>query len=151
LMFASPLTLRRLIAGTVILFSLALLSGLRHRGGHRLPWSMGMGALSGTMLGATSIGAPPVILYLLSGPDPIAITRANLTLYVVVISGAGLVMLGFAGLLNSETVKQGGLLALPFAAGIVAGSKLFARFSDERFRRFTIGLMFVVSVGVMFA
>lgn len=45
----------------------------------------GLGAMSGRMLGATSIGAPPVILYLSSGPDPVAITRANLTLDVAVI------------------------------------------------------------------
>lgn len=151
LAMASQLTLRRLIAGTVIVFSLALLSGLRHHGGQRLRWSFGLGALSGTMLGATSIGGPPVILYLLSGPDPVAVTRANLTLYVVVISAAGLVMLGFGGLLTLETLRQGALLALPFAAGIVVGSKLFARFSDHRFRQLTIFLMFLVSLGVLLA
>lgn len=151
LALASPLTLRRLIAGTVILFSLALLSGLRHQGGRQLPWSLGLGALSGTMLGATSIGAPPVILYLMSGPDPVAITRANLTLYVAVISGAGLVMLGLSGLLSLATLERAGLMAIPFAIGIVTGSNLFARFSDRRFRQMTIVLMFLVSLVVLLA
>lgn len=151
LALASPLTLRRLIAATVILFSLALLSGRQYKGAQRLPTSVGLGALSGTMLGATSIGAPPVILYLLSGPDPVQITRANLTLYVVVISAAGLVMLAVSGLLTGATLQQAALLALPFAAGVVAGSRLFARFSDKRFRQLTMVLMFLVSLGVLLA
>lgn len=151
LALASPLTLRRLIAATVILFSLALLSGLQYKGSQRLPTSVGLGALSGTMLGATSIGAPPVILYLLSGPDTVPVTRANLTLYVVVISAAGLVMLGVNGLLTMATLQQAVVLALPFAGGVVAGSRLFARFSDQRFRQVTIVFMFLVSLGVLLA
>ncbi|HEY8707146.1 MAG TPA: sulfite exporter TauE/SafE family protein [Burkholderiaceae bacterium] len=148
---ADPLTLRRLIALTVIVFSLALLSGRRYEGAQRLPTSLALGALSGTMLGATSIGAPPVILYLLSGPDCVAVTRANLTLYVVVISAAGLAMLGVAGLLGSATIRVAAELTIPFVGGVWAGSRLFSRFSDQRFRQLTMVFMFLVSVGVLIA
>ncbi len=148
---ASPLTLRRMIALTVVVFSLALLSGRRYQGAQRLPTSIGLGALSGTMLGATSIGAPPVILYLLSGPDPVAVTRANLTLYVMVISGAGLVMLWASGLLTLPTLRMAALLTLPFVGGVLLGARLFARFSDQRFRQLTMVFMFLVSLGVLFA
>ena len=54
------------------------------------------------MLGATSIGGPPVILYLLSGPDPIETTRANLTLYVAVSSLIGVIMLWHEGVLDAH-------------------------------------------------
>lgn len=148
---ASPLILRRLIAMTVIVFSLALLSGRRYQGAPRLPTSLALGTLSGTMLGATSIGAPPVILYLLSGPDPVAVTRANLTLYVVVISAAGLVMLRFAGLLEAATIGVAAQLTIPFVGGVWAGSRLFSRFSDQRFRQLTMVIMLLVSVGVLIA
>jgi uncharacterized membrane protein YfcA len=115
-----------------------------------LPTSIGLGALSGTMLGATSIGAPPVILYLLSGPDPAAVTRASLTLYVVLISGAGLAVLGYGGLVDAATLRYAGWLALPFMAGVIMGAKLFSRFSDQRFRQFTMVFMLLVAVGVLF-
>lgn len=151
LISADPLTLRRLIAVTVISFSFALLLGRRYQGAHRLPTSLALGALSGTMLGATSIGAPPVILYLLSGPDMATVTRANLTLFVMVISAAGLVVLGVNGLLTMATLQQAAVLALPFAGGVVAGSRLFARFSDQRFRQVTIIFMLLVSLGVLLA
>lgn len=103
------------------------------------------------MLGATSIGAPPVIIYLLSGPDAASVTRANLTLYVVVISAAGLVMLAASGLIVGETLRIAGWLAVPFIAGVIAGSKLFSRFSDARFRQVTMAFMPLVAIGVLLA
>ena len=148
---ADPGVLRRLIAVVVIVFSVALLIGKRFQGRHRLRTSIGLGVLSGAMLGATSIGGPPVILYLLSGPDPVAVTRANLTLYIALVSAAGLLMLGFAGLLDAFALRTAAALTIPFVVGVVAGSRLFARFSDQRFRQFTIVFMFLVSLGVLLA
>jgi uncharacterized membrane protein YfcA len=148
---ADPKVLRMLIALTVIVFSLALLSGRRYQGTPRTGTSLGLGALSGAMLGATSIGAPPVILYLLSGPDPAAVTRANLTLYVVAISAAGLVMLTASGLMDGMTLRFAAWLSLPFVAGVIIGSRLFARFSDLRFRQFTMVFMLLVALGVLLA
>jgi uncharacterized membrane protein YfcA len=148
---AEPKALRMAIAITVIVFSLALLSGRRYHGAPRTRTSLSLGALSGAMLGATSIGAPPVILYLLSGPDPAAVTRANLTLYVVVISAAGLVMLTVSGVIHAETLRFAGWLTIPFVSGVMLGSKLFARFSDARFRQFTMVFMLLVALGVLFA
>jgi uncharacterized membrane protein YfcA len=148
---ADALTLRRLIAGTVVLFSLALLSGRRYQGRQRLGTSLALGTLSGAMLGATSIGAPPVILYLLSGPDPAAVTRANLTLYVVLISAAGLVMLAATGVLTAATGRTALQLAPPFVLGVLAGTRLFSRFSDQRFRQLVMALMCSVSLGVLLA
>jgi uncharacterized membrane protein YfcA len=146
---ASAPVLRTAIALTVIVFSLALLSGRRYQGAPRLTTSLALGGLSGTMLGATSIGAPPIILYLLSGPDPAAVTRASLTLYVVLISAAGLVVLGFGGLLDAVTLRYAGWLAVPFAVGVIIGSRLFSRLSDLRFRQFTMVFMLLVAVGVL--
>ena len=146
---ADALTLRRLIAGTVVLFSLALLSGLRYQGRQRLGTSLALGTLSGAMLGATSIGGPPVILYLLSGPDPAAVTRANLSLYLVLISAAGLVMLAATGVLTVATGYTALLLSPAFVLGVLAGTRLFSRFSDQRFRQLTMLLMCGVALGVL--
>jgi uncharacterized membrane protein YfcA len=107
--------------------------------------------LSGTLLGATGIGGPPVILYLLSGPDPVAVTRATLTLFVVLISVAGLAMLGFNGLLNRESLLMTVPLVPLFYGGVTIGGRLFHRFSEARFRQFTLLLLLVVSIGILFA
>jgi hypothetical protein len=55
------------------------------------PASVALGGLVG-VLGATSVRVPLVIVYLLSGPDPQVLTRANLTVFVTAISVIGLVM-----------------------------------------------------------
>ena len=151
LVAADPQTLRRAIAATVVVFALLLLRGWRYDGSHRLGTSIGLGGLSGIMSGATSVGAPPVILYLLSGPDPIARTRANLTFYLVGISIATLVMLWVREVLDLGSA----LLALAFTpgyfVGLFAGTRLFSRFNDARFRQFTLLLLVTVSTGILLA
>jgi len=146
-----PATLRRAIAAIVIAFALMLLSGWRYHGRRRVGTSVALGALSGTMAGATSIGGPPGILYLLAGPDPVAVTRANLTLFVAVTSLAALVALRASGVLGVEAVLAGLALAPFYFAGLLAGARAFARFSDARFRRFTLLLLVAVSSGILLA
>jgi uncharacterized membrane protein YfcA len=151
LVVADPLQLRRAIAAIVIVFSLLLLRGWRYEGKQRTGTSVAIGAVSGAMLGATSIGGPPVILYLLSGPDPVASTRANLSLYVAGTAFAGLVSLWAAGVLGASTFFAGLLLAPGYLAGLAIGVRAFARFDDQRFRQFTLALLIAVSAGILLA
>jgi len=148
---ADPQALRRAMAAIVIVFSLLLLRGWRYSGRQRLGTSIGLGALSGAMVGATSIGAPSVILYLLSGPDPIETTRANLALFVGGISLAAIAMLWAGGMLGAAAAWAGLLLAPGYYGGLVAGTRAFARFSDTRFRQFTLLLLIAVSAGILLA
>jgi len=151
LAIADPHVLRRAIAAVVIVFSLLLLVGWRYAGRQRLATSVGVGALSGAMLGATSMGGPPVILYLLSGPDPIETTRANLTLFVAASSVAGIAALWAGTILGLDALLTGLLLAPGYYGGLVAGTRAFARFNDVRFRRFTLFLLITVSTGILLA
>jgi uncharacterized membrane protein YfcA len=151
LVSTDPQVLRRAIAAIVIAFSLLLLRGWRYPGSQRLGTSVGLGAVSGAMLGATSIGAPPVILYLLSGPDPVDTTRANLTLYVVVISLAGLIMLWARGVLDPPAAWAALVLAPGYYGGLLIGVRLYPYFSDTRFRQFTLLLLVAVSTGILLA
>src|SRR4051812_23305853 len=76
LLTADPQTLRRAIAVIVIVFALLMLLGWRYSGPQRTASAVGLGGVAGAMLGATSVGGPPVILYLLAGPDRVETTRA---------------------------------------------------------------------------
>jgi uncharacterized membrane protein YfcA len=148
---ADPLVLRRAIAATVIGFALLLLRGWRYSGTPRLGTSVALGGLSGAMMGATSVGAPPVILYLLSGPDPIARTRATLTFYLGATGIAVLAMLWARGLLDARSGWTALALAPAFYGGVVAGMRLFSKFNDLRFRQFTLLLLVAVSTGILLA
>jgi len=151
LVHADQDVLRRAIAAIVIVFALLLLKGARYSGARGLPSSVAVGAVSGTLLGAAGIGGPPVILYLLSGPDTVAVTRANLTLYVALISIAGLAMLATRGILKASALESTLFLAPVYLIGVLLGGRLFARFSDKRFRQFTLLLLMVVSTFIMLA
>lgn len=148
---ADPLVMRRVIAAVVIVFSLLLLRGWRYAGKHRVATGVGLGAVSGTMVGATSMGGPPVILYLLAGPDPIDTTRANLTYFVGAISLAGVAVLALNGVLGTQGLWLALLLAPGYYLGMVAGIRLFSRFNDTRFRRFTLFFMMAVAAGILLA
>jgi uncharacterized protein len=151
LLIADPLTLRRAIAAIVIAFSLLLLGGWRYTGSHRAATGIGLGAMGGTMVSATGMGGPPVVLYLLSGPDPIQTTRANLTFYVAASSFAAILMLWGAGVLGARAAWIGLALAPGYCGGLVLGTRLFLRFNDRRFRQFTLLLLVAVSTGILFA
>ena len=151
LVMADALTLRRAIAAAVIVCALLMLSGWRYGGPHRLGTSLGLGALSGTMTGAIGIGAPPVILYLLTGPDPVATTRANLTFYLVGISLAALVMLWTQDVLDLRCAWIALVFTPGYFCGLFAGTRLFSRFNDARFRQFTLLLLVAIAIGVLLA
>lgn len=149
LVHTEPQVLRRVIAGMVILFSLMLLKNVRYTAQRRMSTSLVLGALSGVLVGGTGIGAPPVILYLLSGPDSIEETRANLMLVVTALSVAALAMMWYRGLLQLQGPLSVLTLGPSFYAGILVGARLFRGFSEQRFRRFTLLFLIVVALAAL--
>ena len=81
LLAADPELLRRFIGGFVLVFGCLLLSGWRYHGSRPLPLNLAVGTSAGLLKGATGMSGPPVILYLLSGPEEARQHRANLILF----------------------------------------------------------------------
>src|SRR5262245_7560428 len=151
LLTLDPSIARKVISGVVILFSSMLLFGFRYHGTPRVVTSHALGSVVGALLGATSVGAPPVILfYLLSGPDPIAVTRGNLTVFVTAISVIGLAMLAVAGAITGALATTAVLLTIPFLLSTWLGGKLFGRLSDTGVRQLALGLMPCVGMASLF-
>jgi uncharacterized membrane protein YfcA len=127
------------------------LSGIRYSGKPRPATSLVLGSVVGVLLGATSVGAPPVILYLLSGPDPQVVTRANLTVFVTAISVVGLAMLVIAGAATASLAQLAAMLTVPFLLATWLGAKAFNMLSDIAVRRVSLGMMLVMgTVGLAF-
>jgi hypothetical protein len=150
LLHAEPGALRRGISAMVIVFSALLLCGVRYRGPRPAALSAGLGGICGVLLGATGIGAPPVILYLLSGPDPVAVTRANLTLYVAAISVAALIVLWAQGAFALGGALSPWAMAPCYYGGIVIGGHLFSRTKETALRRFALALLMIVCAVALF-
>jgi len=149
LLTLDPQLMRRAIAATVLVFALVLLTGIRYRGQQRLGTSIALGATSGVLVGATSVGAPPVIMYLLAGSDPPGVTRANLTLFVTIISLAALAMMAWRGMLDASNAITSLLLSPFYFGGVWLGSHLYGRLDATAMRRWTLIFLLVVSAIVL--
>jgi uncharacterized protein len=147
LLTLDPWIARKVIAMVVVAFSIALLAGLRYRGAPRPLTSVVLGSIVGVLLGATSVGAPPVILYLLSGPDPQWVTRANLTVFVTTISVIGLVMLVAAGAATIPLALSAFLLCIPYLGATWVGGALFDKLGELIARQ--IALFFMLTMGLV--
>jgi len=132
---------RRLIGGAVVVSSLALMGGIRYSTIPTPKWTAAVGALSGVLLGATSVGAPPVILFLLSGPDPAIKTRAILTVFISVTSLMALGATLLIGKLAAPPLTWAFFLCVLYLGSIFIGMKLFHKLNDSGARLTALSLM----------
>jgi len=136
-----PALIARGIAAVVLVSSIVLLSGWRYHGPKRLSVTLGVGALSGTMMASTSLGNPPVMVYLLSSQDRAEVNRANFTGYFAITLMTLLVLMFLQGLLVWKPIQLAGILLIPFMAGAWIGSRLFRKSSEGLYRRVALGLL----------
>src|SRR6267154_2485584 len=66
---------------SIVAFAALMWSGWKYTGRRSAVAGVAVGAVSGAMMATTSIGGPPVLLYLLSGNDPPQVNRANIVTY----------------------------------------------------------------------
>jgi len=138
--------MRKVIAGVVVVFALALFSGLRYSRAPRPATSLALGGIVGVLLGATSVGAPPVILYLLASSDSHTVIRANLTVFVTAISVIGLIMLSAIGAITVPVAADAGVAVIPFLIATWLGGKLFGKMNELVARRTALSLMLFMGV-----
>jgi hypothetical protein len=60
----------------------------------------GVGAVSGVMMAATSLGIPPVMLYMLSGHDTAIRNQANVIAYFAVTLTVLIALISVAGMMS---------------------------------------------------
>jgi uncharacterized membrane protein YfcA len=139
-----PLLARKLIAAMVLVSSLAMAAGLRYRREAGPALTVGIGGLAGVLLGATGIGGPPVVLFLLSGPVEARHARAILVLFVTITSMIGLAALAWNGVLGRGLVSWILITTPIYLVGVVVGVRVFARLTDHRARTVSLGLMMLL-------
>jgi uncharacterized membrane protein YfcA len=139
-------TLSRSVAAIVLLFAVILMTGWRYKGTKRTSTTVAIGCLSGTMMAATSLGNPPVMLYLLSGKDAASTNRANFTGYFAITLTALILWMGSRGLITQTPLLRAGLLLPAFLITAYIGSRLFRQSSELMYRRVTLSLL--IGVGI---
>lgn len=138
--------LSRAMAALVLFFVLFLITGWRHEGEKQLVPTLGVGAVSGTLMASTSMGIPPVLLYVLSGPDGAATNRANIIGYFALTQLVVLAVLGATGLLSSAAVVRALALAPVYLATAWLGARLFRKSNEVLYRR--VAIVFLLAVAL---
>jgi uncharacterized protein len=117
--------IRTAVSAVVLLTLAALVGGWRIRAGGGWGARGAVAALAGLLGGSTGLSGPPVILFNLGTDQPVAVTRANLTVFLTVSSLSFIPQLWAQGLLAPQALWLGAILFAPYALGTRAGRALF--------------------------
>ena len=108
------------------------------------------GVASGMLNGAAAIGGPPVILFYLSSPAGMTVSRASIIAYFLGIDALCLVMAIIHGLTTFKTLKLTAVCLIPLLLGITVGSRMFIRIDQISFRRHVLTLLILLSASGLF-
>lgn len=125
----------------VFLSALLLISGWRYSGARPTSLTFLVGGVSGFLMALTSLGNPPVMVYLLSSDASAARNRANFTAYFGVTLIALIMLMTVRGHIESQTVITAGTLMPGFLLATWIGSQLFRAASEQSYRRIALGIL----------
>lgn len=131
----------KIVAGVVVVSSLALLTGWRYRGAKPLLATLAVGSISGLLMALTSLGNPPVMLYLLSSRDSAATNRANFTGYFAITLLALIALMSLSGLIDWSVLSTVAMLLPLFIGAAWLGSRLFRKSSEALYRRVALCIL----------
>ena len=130
----------------VAVSALVLLTGWRYQGAKPLAASVGVGMVSGTLMAMTSLGNPPVMVYLLSSKDDAATNRANFTGYFAITLIALIVVMTIGGLISLKVLGLVCALLPGFLLATWAGARLFRQSNELLYRRVALGILLLAGL-----
>ena len=134
------------ISTIVLAFVGVLALGWRYRGPRPLPLTLGIGAVSGAMMATSSVGGPPVLLYMLAAEHPAQKIRANIVGYFF-LTTIFLLALVLAASPTAIAAVVDAIVLLPvILLGSWIGSRLSGRAADQIYRR--IAYVFLTGAAV---
>lgn len=125
LFWMSPEPFRWVVSIVALLTVGALVAGWRWTGRRDGKITTLVGGLAGLLGGATGVPAPPVVLYYMSSLLPVAMIRANMTMFMIAIDLVMGSILLIAGKVPAHLALLGLLLVVPFSLANAVGSALF--------------------------
>ena len=144
LVAADPALMKRAISAAILVAALVLLSGWRYRGAiGPIGWA-GVGALTGIVMGATSI-AVTAALFLNAGSQTAKESRANFIVWVFAATIALLAMLAVGAGFGASPARVIGVLAPAYLAGTLLGTRLNKRAPEAVVRRAVLLLVVAIA------
>ncbi|MGE0421177.1 MAG: sulfite exporter TauE/SafE family protein [Reyranellaceae bacterium] len=130
------------VSAIIVLFVAVLASGLRWKGERSVAGGAVVGAISGMMMSVTSVGGPPVLMYLLAGNDPPARHRANIITYYMATQIPLIAIMFWGGVAGWDSVVRGIVLLPLMLVGSWIGAKLFQPENERLYRNVALVILF---------
>lgn len=138
--------LTRVIAGLVIIFVIILATGWRYNAPKSIGPTIGIGLFAGTLSTSIGVSGPPVLLYILSGRDPVAVSRANIIAFFAVTNFLTLGIMWANGLMDLSAVLRGVMATPGFMLGAWLGARAFDPDREKLYRH--VALLVLLCVGL---
>jgi uncharacterized membrane protein YfcA len=130
------------VSGIIVAFVLVMAAGVRYRGRRSVAGGVAVGAISGVMMATTSVGGPPVLMYLLAGNDPPARHRANIIMYYMATQFPLILIMFWYGLAGIGAIVRGIVLLPLMLLGAWIGHLLFDPHNERLYRRVALVILF---------
>lgn len=142
-----PVTAMRIfISLMVICLCLGLLLKKKQRKSSGFVATVGVGMVSGFLTGVAAMGGPPVILFYFSSNRSVAVSRASMIAFFLMVDTLAIVSSLCYGLIDRQTLTLSLGLVIPLGIGIWIGNFIFGKFSNEAgFRRQVIFLLMILA------
>ena len=139
------------VSAVIVAFVVVMWSGWKYRGGRSTAATVTVGALSGAMMATTSVGGPPVLLYLLSGNDSPKVNRANIVTYYFLTQFLLIVIVLSAGVAGWDALARAVVLLPMMILGAWAGGRMFHGLATERlYRNVALAILFATGTFGLF-
>ena len=150
LISADPDFVRLCMGLFVVGAAIILILDLQYRGPRGAMPSLGVGLVTGSIMGGVGVPAGPVmVIYYLAAPDAAPIQRANIMVSVWLLQMVMLTNLFARNVVMGETVASAVFIAPAAILGGICGQYLFRHIPLAWFKHFAHGLLVVIGVSML--
>lgn len=140
-----PRAIATFISLLVLGFVVVLASGWRYSGRQRLPVTLGIGGVCGALISSTSVGGPPILIYMMAGHQTAKQVRANIIIFFAVLEAIIPFVLWAGGKFDWGLFIQGGFYCPTYMLGAWLGSRMFRESSEILYRRIALVILTVIA------
>ena len=149
LFLLDPALVIRIIGFLIIGAALVQLTGWSYRGPRGVVPAAVAGVTCGTINGFAGLGGPPLVLYVLSKPDPPEQQKANILIAVAIVCVGAFISVAVGGGVTGPVAARGVVVAPAQMAGAWLGAWLFNVLPGNFFKKFS--LIMLIILGFMVA
>jgi len=134
------------VSAIILVFVVINLAGWRYRGRKGRLGAIAVGMISGGMMATTSVGGPPVLMYLFAGDDPPAKIRANVVTYFFLTHFLLITIVLATGVAGWAALARAAVLFPLMVLGALVGTRLFDPRRTKLYRNITLTILLCTAV-----